>query len=112
MKISPEVLDKMKKDLDSRVDAIVREMRAAVQRAIDQQVSDLYEAAKAEPFDATTALIQERDMLRTALAIAAPQLREYVNWHHEFAGGCSVDMEMACEACEEALLTPPTPIRQ
>lgn len=101
MKISPEVLDKMKKDLDSRVDAIVREMRAAVQRAIDQQVSDLYEAAKAEPFDATTALIQERDLLRTTLAIVSENYRGMFN-----------KLDNIQTAVEEALLTPPTPIRQ
>jgi hypothetical protein len=49
-------------------------------------------------------LLQERrtliEALRTAYAaldFTQPQLAEYVRWHHEFAGGCSMEMEEALQ---------------
>jgi hypothetical protein len=41
--------------------------------------------------------------LLTALRACELQLREYVQWHHQHAGGCSVEIESAWEQAKEAI---------
>lgn len=41
--------------------------------------------------------------LLSALAYTLPHLQEYVEHHHKYCGGCSVEMEQARDLCREAL---------
>jgi hypothetical protein len=41
--------------------------------------------------------------LLAALKACEQQLREYVQWHHNFADGCSIEIESAWENAKEAI---------
>lgn len=43
------------------------------------------------------------DIVLSALKTCELQLREYVQWHHKNAGGCSVEMESAWEKARDAI---------
>ncbi len=66
-------------------------------------IAEIHREDGLQPEDFRNAqIIQAAPDMLEGLLLAHTQLREYVDYHHA-RGGCSVDMEMACEAVEQAI---------
>ena len=101
---TPEEAAAKARDLDTTdADAITSCDGETLAALVDVVGDDTYEHSRTIDFEPERLRKAAPDMLQ-ALQACELQLREYVQWHHANAGGCSVEIESAWEQARDAIV--------